>query len=184
MALLESLVETIFARMAIRYGAAWIAKWKGVPKDAVKADWAHELGGLGTVAITHGLMHLPDEFPPSVGEFKRLCLGRSEPERPRLPAPKPDPARLAALLRQVHDGWQRRKPLQWAYDLQEREKAGDNLSVTQQAAWRMALQQGMDESIVGAFSPIPVELWPPGMAEHCGRVAPRVEQHDPREDYA
>lgn len=162
MALSASLVEQVFARMLVRYGSAWRAKWQGVEPEAVKADWAEQLGGFGLAALTHGLANLPDDFPPSVTQFKALCLSR--PNVVALPPLKrgPLPPEVAAKIAPLVQAWKSRKPLQWAYDLQERERRGDSLSVTQRAAWRVTLQRRSDETIVGAFVPIPERLHPPG----------------------
>jgi len=42
----EAWVDSLFARLAARYGAAWLRMWDGIPLDAVKADWAAELAGF------------------------------------------------------------------------------------------------------------------------------------------
>jgi hypothetical protein len=155
-------IDGVFGRLAIRYGSAWFAKWDGIPIEMVKADWSEQLERLGVAAITHGLLNLP-EYPPSVTEFKAICFSKPEPQQ-SLPPPKrgPLPPEVAQKIKPLVDAWRTRKPLQWAYDLQERERLGDDLSITQRAAWRAVLQQQMDTTIVGAFSQIPEHLHPPG----------------------
>lgn len=165
----SEMVDGLFTRLAVRYGATWFAKWDGVPMDVVKADWASELAGLGMAALTHGLMTIPEEFPPTASQFKRLCLNRPEPVPPALPAPKADPKRVAKLLSEMRAKQTSRKPLQWAYDLQERERRGESLSASQQLAWRTALAEHVDQSIGGWFTPIPSEQWPQKMREELGR---------------
>lgn len=40
-------------------------------------DWQEELAGLSAEQIAKGVKAIPEEWPPMVGEFKRLCLGTS-----------------------------------------------------------------------------------------------------------
>lgn len=156
-------VDAIHARLLVRYGSAWIAKYQGVPEQLVKQDWANELAGIRGEAIRHALEHLPADFPPSVTQFRDLCLRAPEAPRPRIEAPKADPARVAAELKRMQDMQRGAKPLQWAYMLQEREQRGDRLTEAQRAAWRLALQHRMDEGLGGAFTPIQADVLPPAM---------------------
>jgi hypothetical protein len=157
-------VEAIFARLLVRYGTAWTGKWKGVDLEAVKADWALLLEGVSSNAIRYALENLPAEYPPTVAQFRALCCDRPNPEQKRLQAPKADPARVAAELQRMQRVRATRNRLQWAYDLQEREKAGERLTVAQQTAWRDVLARSVPlGSITGDFNPIPVDALPPGM---------------------
>lgn len=164
MALPESLVDLIFGRMLTRYGALWIAKWAGLPIADVRADWADVMGQLGVVAINHGLMHLPEDSVPNAMQFRRLCLNRPEPAPPRLPAPRADSKRVAAILAEMRAKQSLRKPLQWAQELRERERQGDALTEHQSKAWRAALRDHHEAPIgSGQFTPIPDHALPPGM---------------------
>lgn len=77
----DSWVDSLFARLAVRYGSAWSAKWEGLDMAAVRADWAEELAGLSNwpEAISYGLAHLPIDRPPNVAQFRDLC--RAAPAR-------------------------------------------------------------------------------------------------------
>ena len=87
------------ARLAVRYGSRWSAMWAGVPMEAVKADWAQCLEGMTSRAIRYALDNLPDERPPTVAQFKKLCLqGLEQPEPYRLRiADKGDPIPPAVM---------------------------------------------------------------------------------------
>lgn len=41
------------------------------------ADWQEQLAGLSGDEVSKGLSSLPQTWPPSVDEFKQLCLGTS-----------------------------------------------------------------------------------------------------------
>ena len=70
-------VDSLFARLAVRYGSAWTAKWEGLDMGAVRADWADELAVFQNwhEAISYGLVNLPLDRPPTVGQFRDLCRG-------------------------------------------------------------------------------------------------------------
>jgi len=164
-------VDRIHARLLVRYGSSWVAKYPGIPDELVKHDWVTELSGLRPEQIKHALEHLPPEFPPGVTQFRDLCLRAPEPMAPRLPAPKADKARVAAELQRMGSIAKATSPLQWAYRLQEREKQGETLTGGQRAAWRAALRDGMDVAISGGtFSAIDADKLPPGMR-------PQIDAH-------
>ena len=50
-------VEVLFDRLTLHYGHAFLARWKGVPLEAVKAHWARELISYAdqSEAIEHAL---------------------------------------------------------------------------------------------------------------------------------
>ena len=83
-------VDSIFARVSVRYGAAWMRQWDGVDMDAVKADWADELAGFekNPDAIRHAIRCLPIDRPPTVGQFVALCRSSPVMAPLALPAPK------------------------------------------------------------------------------------------------
>ena len=140
MALDERCVNAIHARLLVRYGTRWVSMWSGIPEEAVKADWANELHGLGGDAISHALEHLPPEFPPTVLQFKALALRRTEPKLPALPAPKPDPEKVAEIVASVKQITRGSPGRDWAHRLREREERGEPLSHAQRTMWRAALQ--------------------------------------------
>jgi len=138
-------VDRIFARMAVRYGAHWLRLWEGVDITAVKADWAETLSGFTADDIAYAIDHLPSERPPTVGQFRDLCRRSPRNELPALPAPreKPPSAIVEKLLKGL--GVRRRGgPREWAHKLQEREKAGEILSLFQKHCMREALAAPKD----------------------------------------
>ncbi len=164
-------VDRIHARLLVRYGSSWVAKYPGIPEALVRRDWAEELGGIRPDQIKHALEHLPHEFPPGVTQFRDLCLRAPDPMAPRLSAPKADPARVTAALKRLGTIAKATSPLQWAYRLQERERQGHALTAGQREAWRAALRDGMDESVSGGtFSTIDPEKLPPAMR-------PQIDSH-------
>jgi hypothetical protein len=138
MALDSRYVDRIFARLMVRYGTAWLRMWEGVDPEAVKADWAQELGGVSPESIIHALDHLPPEKPPTVAVFRALCIARNQPGPLALPPVKTDPE----VLRRIRSAFNRRPerdPKDWARLLRRREEAGERLSAFQRASWREAL---------------------------------------------
>lgn len=143
MALSNSWVEKIHARLLVRYGAAWIRMWEGIDPAAVQADWAEELAGFeaNPTAIKYALDNLPPDRPPTVAQFKALCINRPEPAPKALPAPKADDAVVKAVNEAV-------KPKTgaaanaWAYELRRRDRMGERLTFTQRQAWRDAIGDG------------------------------------------
>lgn len=83
----DSWVDSLFARMAVRYGSAWANKWEGLDMQSVRADWAEELAMFENwpEAIAYGLVNLPLDRPPNVGQFRDLCRG-APARRPKLQA--------------------------------------------------------------------------------------------------
>ena len=66
----------------IRFGAIWGNKWKAQFSDAatieiIESEWSQGLAGLSDAAIMNGIAISRGalEWPPSIAEFKRLCLG-------------------------------------------------------------------------------------------------------------
>ena len=112
MPLPDSLIDSLFARLQVRYGAAWVAMWNGIDIDAVKADWADELAGFASApgAIRHGLDHLPPDRPPNVAQFRALCRNRPDYAAPALAAPKAteaDRLRVRQMLAGLKDKFTR-----------------------------------------------------------------------------
>ena len=91
----KSLVDLIFAKCTLVYGRDFTGRWEGMAMDEVKADWMRELGTLldKPQAVRHALTHLPDDKPPTVLQFRKLCINRPVEFVPALPAPAATPAR-------------------------------------------------------------------------------------------
>lgn len=92
-------IDAIFAKLAVRYGAEWLRKWEGVDIAAVKADWGYELGGFGRdlEPLRYALRNLPDKCP-NVQEFRAIARRMPPPEFKQLPAPKADQEKVAAEI--------------------------------------------------------------------------------------
>lgn len=169
MALSSRWIDALFARLLLRYGAAWLRMWEGLDIEAVKADWASELGPLEAHpdAIKYALEHLPTDRPPqTVAAFRELCISRPDPTVKTLPAPRGGiPPSVAEKLAAIGKG--QAKPNAWAYELQEREKAGEALTEAQRVAWRKAIAEVPMESVMMEFRPIDPECLPPAMRQEA-----------------
>lgn len=97
------LVDSLFARMLVRYGAGWTRMWEGIAIDAVKADWADQLDRVPEYAILYGLDYLPLDRPPTASAFRALCAAAPIPSLPRLTEPKPTEEQKARASRIVAD---------------------------------------------------------------------------------
>lgn len=126
-------IEIIHARLLARYGSAWRAKWAGVDAEVVQKDWLHELTYQSAHAIDYALDNLPNDFPPTAGQFREICrrAPARKDESPRLQAPKPDPARLKAAFERMGKIAAGRTPTAWIPDLEARQAAGEHLSIFQ-----------------------------------------------------
>lgn len=142
----SELVERLFARLAVRYGSAWLAKWQGIDIAAVKADWSEVLGGFerNPEAIRHALAHLPEDRPPTATQFRALCIGRPEPALPALSAPAASPAVVAMVMDAVKPK-SGVDPKEWAHRLRKREQQYERLTPAQRAMWRKALKTESNE---------------------------------------
>jgi hypothetical protein len=140
MSLPAAWVDSLFARLAIRYGSEWLRKWEGLNIEMVKSDWAAELGGFANrpEAITHALRSLPDDRPPTVGQFRALCIGAAAPAAPALTY-TPDPTVTAIALAAINKPRHGVDPKQWARDLRTKEMGGLLMNKYQRDAWREAL---------------------------------------------
>lgn len=140
----SSWVDALFSKLGIRYGADWLRKWEGFDIAAVKADWAAELGGFADkpAALKHALGNLPADRPPSVAQFRALCLQAPIAVLPALPAPPADPE-AAERVRALGVTIGGADPKAWAHLLRRRELACERLTAAQRAAWRDALRPEM-----------------------------------------
>lgn len=75
----ESRVNRIFAYMQAHYGSRWRDQTgMGDALKFAKQVWAKKLAGVNDKQIMHGLDRLPEDFPPSPGKFKRLCVENAD----------------------------------------------------------------------------------------------------------
>lgn len=95
----NEIIEAIFAKLAVRYGAAWLRQWDGVEMKLVKADWSAELDGFrpNLEPLRYALRHLPERCP-NVAQFKALANACPPPEVKRLEAPQASEAVVAAQI--------------------------------------------------------------------------------------
>lgn len=138
-------VDSLFARLLVRYGDDWLRKWNGVPMDAVKADWANALDGMVPESISYALDHLPPDRPPTATQFRALAKGRPEYyEHKQLPAPRADDAVVAAAVAKALGPKSEVDPKAWAWRLRKREMECSRLTEAQRAMWREAIKQELE----------------------------------------
>lgn len=141
MSLPAAWVDRVFEKLMLSYGHDFLRRWEGLDLEKVKADWAHELAGFeqNPDAIKHALMHLPAGQPPTVMQFRALCIGRPDANVPALPAPKADPARVADAIKRAATAQRTQDPKAWAHRLRVREDQLDRLTQAQRTMWRAAI---------------------------------------------
>jgi hypothetical protein len=83
-------IDTLFDRLTLRYGHAFLARWNGLALEAVKADWACELASYAErpAAIGHALALLDPAQPPTAAQFRDLCASAPAPAFRASPEPK------------------------------------------------------------------------------------------------
>ena len=122
----ETWVERIWATMRATYGAAFDRQWQCPEGEdpvrhvaSLKAHWGRELSRYQ--------QNLP-KSPPTLIEFREICTRRPDPPVPQLPAPKPDPQRVAAALAEVKAKAEPHNPRAWAHSLHAQIQAGRKVS--------------------------------------------------------
>lgn len=142
-------IDRLFHRLSATYGADWDRSLGQTPIADAKTVWAHELANFKTSLhrIAWALENLPERCP-NVIVFKKLCQQAPTPEAPALPAPKADPARVAAELAKLAPLRTAEKPnhidhKEWAKTLADNHKHGDRLNANQIRCYRLAL--GIDK---------------------------------------
>jgi hypothetical protein len=139
-------IDRLFERLSMTYGIAWDNSIGTAPLNEIKSFWLHELSGFmqskeAMQAISWALNHLP-ERPPNLVQFKNLCLQAPAVERPQLPAPPADPARVSkelAKLTNLRD-CQRVDPKDWARKILGDYAAGAKKTITVVEMARNALE--------------------------------------------
>lgn len=106
---ITELVNVVFTKLTLTYGRDFTGRWEGLDLGDVKNDWAHELRGYERAphAVRYALKNLPAK-PPSVVEFKALCLRAPSPEVPQLKAPRADPTKARQAIEEA-----RKKMMAW-----------------------------------------------------------------------
>ena len=135
----EAWVERIFTAMRATYGAAFDRQWQCPEGEdpvrhvaSLKEHWGCELSRYqqNPDAIRYALENLP-KYPPNLIEFREICNRRPDPPMPQLPAPKPDPQRVAAALAplaEVKAKAEPHNPRAWAHSLHAQIQAGRKVS--------------------------------------------------------
>ncbi len=99
MSLPQRWAEHLFAKLAVRYGAAFLRQYGDADPALVQADWAEVLDGTSGASLSYALRYLPVN-PPNAIAFRDLCRRAPAPEAPRIAhdMPPPDPARVQAIV--------------------------------------------------------------------------------------
>lgn len=125
------LIEGLFTKLALRYGHAFLARWRGMSLEAVKADWVQELASYAErrEAIDYALALLDPDEPPTAARFRELCASAPAPAFRAGPEPK-QPQRAAEIrrkyLRPVAPVAGRERA--WAAQMVQRADAGERVS--------------------------------------------------------
>lgn len=144
MSLPDAWVNKIFEELTLVYGHAFLRRWDGLDMVRVKAKWAEELAPFAAApaALRHALERLPPDLPPTVLQFRDLCLSAPRQPTPTLPLPDADPQRVVQTLAQLQQ--QRavgpRDLKAWARELKAREERGERLTQAQREMSRAALR--------------------------------------------
>lgn len=124
-------IEGLFTKLTLRYGRAFLARWRGMSLEAVKADWARELASYAEQpkAIEYAFALLDPDEPPTAARFRALCAGAPAPAFRAVPEPK-QPQRAAEIRRQylrpVAPVTGRERA--WAAQMVQRADAGEQVS--------------------------------------------------------
>jgi hypothetical protein len=162
----ESLVELIFSKCALVYGRDFLSRWEGQNLTEVLADWSRELGRVldNPRAIRYGLEHLPNERPPTVLQFRSICVGRPDESPKQLRGPASDSSVVnEAVARALANVRKNEGPRAWANRLRIREQKADRLTPAQRTMWLEALKTDDVSAKPGHHSIVDPECLPPGM---------------------
>lgn len=142
MSLPDAWVQRILDRMTLVYGARFTSQWSPELFPQVRELWARELSPWqqSPQAITWALNRLPPDRPPTVLEFRALLVKRPISEKKEAPYTKVAPDRIKSILGPIRGlGWHSGGDREWAFRLEQRERAGETLTIAQRRMWRQAL---------------------------------------------
>lgn len=166
-----SWVEHLFAKLTVRYGAAFMRQYDGLDIAIVKGDWAEVLDGCPGASMSYALRYLPSDRPVNALQFRDLCRRAPPPENARLPAPDggADPQRVREILAAMHD---RRSPA----DISPAEMCARNiLRIAADRGGRMSIPQRQQlEAMARLMTPQTRALaaqYIPRLAEHPSEAA-------------
>ncbi len=172
MPLPTSWVDHLFARLSVRYGAAFMRQYANADPALVKADWAQLLGGFDGKALQYALDYLPAS-PPNAVQFRDLCRMSPREEVPALPGPAVDRAHAARVVAEIRaalnadDG--NVSPAQKCINNIERIAKTRSLTPSQVWVLECCRRQVSGEPVHGGItqtaSTIPADVLPPGMRQ-------------------
>lgn len=78
----EEWIDRLFMRLAAMYGNKFTKMWDGIPRQDQISTWAEMLGDMDKNDLSIGLKNcISQPYPPTLPEFRLLCLPKYEPER-------------------------------------------------------------------------------------------------------
>ena len=101
----QQVIVKLHARLQARYGHRWTSQYPTT--DVIRlatAEWADYLAGMSQAQLDTGMRTWDGEWPPTLPEFRRACLGISE-----MPTCNEDWARIGAQVgcrSRTGEGWQ------------------------------------------------------------------------------
>lgn len=134
MSLPTTWIDRIFEKLSLVYGRQFVARWEGLSIADVKTDWGHELARFHErpECIAWALKNLPVDKPPTVLQFRELCMSAPQADTKLLPEPKADPELVAQMLSEIQRTRSRvaqdtpkADPKEWARKLLARHESGD-----------------------------------------------------------
>lgn len=141
----DNWIDALFARLTGLYGNRFTNMWSNIDAKLVRQTWASELAGVKPAGIKYALDHLPDEFPPTALQFKKICLMRPD-DSPKITYDAPaSPEVRKAILQSMKPANVPGGMKAWAFALQARHDSGDKLSPYQVTCYRAAL--GLDKEV-------------------------------------
>lgn len=88
-------VDSLFAKMATRYGGRVADMWRGLDGEEVRKAWGVEMAKLSPEQLREGVRTLADAFqqPPNVGQFLAHCRAARQAQTARAVAALTDQRR-------------------------------------------------------------------------------------------
>jgi hypothetical protein len=75
-------IDRLFMRLAAMYGNKFTKMWDGIPRQDQINTWAEMLGDMDKNDLSIGLKNcISQPYPPTLPEFRLLCVPKYEPER-------------------------------------------------------------------------------------------------------
>lgn len=166
MPLPASWVEHLFAKLTVRYGAAFMRQYADIDPAAVKADWADVLAGFDGASLSYALRYLPSAAPNAL-QFRDLCRRSPVADAPRLAGPEAvaDPQRVRAIMARLKDQPELTPAQRCAAYLRQLSKANGGLTGAQRMQLEAMERTGAADAPFGEFTAIPADALPPAMRE-------------------